>query len=77
MFVEVELSIDKAGGVKAFKCTNDGGGGALTAAYVGKDVYLKDHITVTSTSTSNSVAGELDRINADGSVMVIFNHGPS
>lgn len=72
MFVEIELAVDKGGGVKSFKCQNDTGGGALTQANVGQNVYVKDHVTVTSTSTNNSHAGELDRINADGTVNVIF-----
>jgi hypothetical protein len=72
MYVEVEWSLDKNGGIKSFRCVNDTGGGALTQANVGQNVYVKDHVTVTSTSTSNSHAGELDRVNSDGTVNVIF-----
>jgi hypothetical protein len=72
MYVEIEMSVDKAGGLRAFKCQNDTAGGALTQANVGSKVYVKDHVTVTSVSTSNSPAGELDRINSDGTVMVLF-----
>ena len=74
MLVEVELGLDKNGGLRAFRMANDTGGGALTQANVGTKVYLKSSAAppvATSTSTSNSVVGELDRINADGTVMVL------
>ena len=74
MLVEVELGIDKSGGLKCLQMANDTAGGALTQANVGSKVYLKSSASppvATSTSTSNSIVGELDRINSDGTVMVL------
>lgn len=71
-FVEVELGVDKNGGLRSFKRTNDSGGGALTQANVGTNIYAKDARVVTSTSTNNSHCGELLAINSDGTVEVQF-----
>src|SRR6185369_339127 len=72
IYVEVMLSIEKSGGLRSFKRKNDPGGGALAQADVGTKIYVLDATGVTSTSSGNSVAGELDRIDSDGYPWVIF-----
>lgn len=73
MKVEVILTYS-AKGVRSFKRVNDTAGGALTQADVGTDVYVKNATTVTKTSSGNSIAGELDRIDAYGNPWIIFPH---
>lgn len=72
MFVEVQLSIDKNGGVKSFPMANDAGGTPLTQADCGGKCYALDGKTVTGASSGNSVAGEVDRLNSDGTVNVLY-----
>lgn len=69
--VEVILSCGPDG-VRSFKRTNDPGAGALAAADVGSKVYVLNATGVTKTTSGNSVAGELDRIDASGNPWVIF-----
>ena len=69
--VEVFTSICQKGW-RSFKRANAGGGGALTQADCGSKVYVADATTVTKTSSGNSPAGELDRIDAAGNPWVIF-----
>lgn len=71
IFVEVVTSFGKEG-LRSFKRKNDPGAGALTAADVGSEIYVLDATGVTKTSSGNSVAGELDRIDDDGNPWVIF-----
>lgn len=49
-----------------FKFANATAGDAVTAAEVGKDVYVLDDQTVTKTATSRSVAGRCFDLAADG-----------
>jgi len=70
MYVEVELGVDKQGGLRSFRRANDTAGGALLQAHVGQNVYAKDGQTATITSTNNSHIGELVAINADGTVEI-------
>lgn len=72
MFVEVALSIARDGGVVSFRRKNDTGGTPVTQANCGSNIYALDGTTVTAASSGNSRTGELDEINADGTVQVIF-----
>jgi len=69
--VEVITSMCQKG-FRTFKRVSDTGGGAVTQAFVGAKVYVKDNVTVTATSSGNSVAGEVDRIDGAGNPWIIF-----
>lgn len=61
-----KVHVDVQPGVDCCVFLNDAGGGALTSANLLSIVYWLDDQTVTSTSTNNSKAGRLWRIDGDG-----------
>lgn len=71
MFVEVAWSIE-GGKLRSFRRLNDTAGSPLTQADCGSNCFALDGVTVTGASSGNSHAGEVDEINPDGSVQVIF-----
>lgn len=48
---------------------NNASSGAVTQAHVLKECYIADNETVTSTSTSSSVAGKVIRVDDDGVIV--------
>ena len=72
LFVEVAMSISRDGGVVSYRRANDTAGTPLTQADCGSNVYILDATTMTAASSGNSRGGELDEINADGTLQIIF-----
>jgi hypothetical protein len=71
--VEVNLFHADGGKLRAYKLVTDASPNAVTQAYVGKRVFVKDAKTVTTDSTGRSGTAEVFKIAADGNPYVIFN----